>query len=370
MMKFELKLCILQTFVSSTKKILLAPLDWGLGHATRCIPLITFWLGKGYNVHVAANNTIRKLLQPEFPELVFLELPGYNIHYSVKKRLLPFTIITQVPKILQAIRNEHKWLIALINETKYDTIVSDNRYGFYHHSVHSVIITHQLQILVPQSQLLQKLLNAFNHSFLNKFNECWIPDYIHEKMSGDLCRQTLKIPIKHLGNLSRFKGIPKQEKKYDILVLLSGPEPQRSILETEISNQLKLVSYKCLVVLGKPNLETDIRSFALNITFANHVMSHELEDLIQSSSIIICRSGYSTIMDLIKLNRHAILIPTPGQTEQEYLADYFFMKQWGLSYKQDDLRIELMLDDYQKFKFEAYPMWNLTQYETVLHEIG
>ncbi|MBK7762203.1 MAG: glycosyltransferase [Bacteroidetes bacterium] len=352
------------------KKILIAPLDWGLGHATRCIPLISSFLNAGHIVHVAANQSIRTLLQTEFPELIFHDLPGYNIRYSAQKWMLPFTILKQVPQIVQAIRNEQSWLNLFLQRNAYDLIVSDNRYGFYHHSVKSVIITHQLQILVPQSILLQKILNVFNHRLLNHFKECWVADYETDSMSGKLSAKSIHIPIKYLGNLSRFKGLPEQTKKYDIIVILSGPEPQRTLLEEEILKQVKALPYKTIVVRGKPSEDNKIRSYSPTINIINHLQANELEMMIQSSEIIICRSGYSTMMDLIKLNRHALFIPTPGQTEQEYLAEYFSHKKWGMYSPQETLHLENLIQAFQTYPFEKYPNWNLYQYETLLEELG
>lgn len=308
------------------KKILLAPLDWGLGHATRCVALIEQLLQQNCTIVVAGNTKTNALIREAFPELQFEELPGYDVRYSRNPALMPLSILWQIPKLLFKIRFEHRWLKNKAKQLQPDLIISDNRYGFYHEHIHSVFITHQLQIQVPQSKLLSRVINRWNHSLIKKFNECWVPDREDFHLAGSLSQTTNKIPTQYIGWLSRFKK-PKENIQPDIdyLFLLSGPEPQRNLLEEKIIKEGRLLEGKKILVRGKPDSisEMDMDGFEVY----HHLPSSKLENTILRSKEIICRSGYSTLMDLIRLRKTALLIPTPGQTEQEYLANYLSEKK-------------------------------------------
>lgn len=352
----------------TSKRILFAPLDWGLGHASRCIPLIEECLLNGHEVIIAANQMISILLQKEFPTLRYLPLHGYNVTYSKKKWMLPIDILAQIPKIRTAIRTEHQWLQQAIEEYQLDLVISDNRYGLYTAKIPCVFITHQLQIQVPQSSFLQKIINRLNHRYISKFTTCLVPDYEVDKMSGYLSTATGLTNITYIGNLSRFTQTKQPPPVYDLLVLLSGPEPQRSLLENLLLDQIQHTNLKTYVVRGKPgSLDKPIGS--TNSTIVNHLSSSELQTVIASSAIVICRSGYSTIMDLIKLNRHAILIPTPGQTEQEYLASYLADKNWFMTCNQEDISLKSLVDKYTNHTFSRFPTWALEQYKIELRKI-
>ncbi|TMI85631.1 MAG: glycosyl transferase family 28, partial [Bacteroidetes bacterium] len=112
-------------------RILVAPLDWGLGHATRCIPIIQHLLKADVEVWLAGEGAQEKLLADEFPDLPFLSLHGYRIRYARSAIGLVKNILFQAPKIVKAIRNENKWLAKMIDEHHFDAVISDNRYGLY-----------------------------------------------------------------------------------------------------------------------------------------------------------------------------------------------------------------------------------------------
>lgn len=352
----------------TSKRILFAPLDWGLGHASRCIPLIEECLLNGHEVIIAANQMISILLQKQFPTLRYLPLPGYNVTYSKRKWTLALEIVAQIPKIKKTIKSEHRWLQQVIEEYQLDLVISDNRYGLYTTKIPCVFITHQLQIQVPQSSIFQKWVNRINHQYITKFTTCFVPDYEVDKMSGQLSNKTGLANITYIGNLSRFTPTAQPQPVYDLLVLLSGPEPQRSLLENLLLDQIQHTNIKTYVVRGKPgSLDNPIVS--TNITIVNHLGSTELQTVMTSSAMIVARSGYSTIMDLIKLNRRAILIPTPGQTEQEYLASYLAEKNWFMTCDQQSILLKTLRDEYHAHAFSTFPAWPLEQYKIELQKI-
>lgn len=324
--------------MNKQKKILICPLDWGLGHATRCMPLINYLLEKKCEVLIAGNEVTNHLLRSEFPDLQFLELQPYNVRYSKSASLLPLKLLMQVPRLMGVIRYEHQWLQQMIDIHHIDMVISDNRYGLHSKEIPVVFITHQLHISVPQSTVVEKLIAKLNHHFIKRFAAVWVPDYPSHELAGKLSTSPKQLAVQYLGNLSRFAAFEHPEIIYDKTFLLSGPEPQRSKLEDLILKQLLHTSERILLIRGKPGTAA-ITSPNPNIQIENHLAKNALQQAILQSELVFCRSGYSTIMDLIKLKKAAILIPTPGQTEQEYLARFLSEKKWFVAIDQAALDV-------------------------------
>lgn len=304
------------------KKVLVAPLDWGLGHATRCVPIINELLAQGHEVLIATSGLAIPLLKQEFPQLTFVELPSYKASYSSKLPLM-MKLFFQAPFFLWIIRKEKRVIEQVVKHHNIDVILSDNRYGCYSSNTKNIFITHQLTILMPgRIKWLEGIVNFFNRQWIRNFDECWVPDFPDDNITGKLTKAK-NLPVKFIGMLSRFeKGKYPIAKQYDLLVLLSGPEPQRSIFEKLVIQQVRKFDGNVLVVRGLPGEEASNHSFTENekITVINHLPTAELQQAIESSDLVLARSGYTTIMDLFFLEKKAIFVPTPGQTEQEYLA--------------------------------------------------
>lgn len=308
------------------KRVLIAPLDWGLGHATRCVPIIEALQKRNCEVFIASSGSSLSLLKKEFPDLNFFSLPSYRIKYPRNGSFI-FSIARQIPKIRWAIAKEHKHIQKIVLDSKIDLIISDNRYGCWSEEVPSVFISHQLNIQLPGGwQLLKPIVDWLHNRMINKFDQCWIPDDPKINLSGKLSRNG-GLDVEYIGILSRFKK-QDAELKYDVAVVLSGPEPQRTMLEEiifkQIQSQLRVIVVRG-VVEGEGNWKQDG-----NLVTVNFLGSRKLEEIISQSRLIISRSGYSTIMDLARLGKKAVFIPTPGQTEQEFLAKRL-MKE-GISY--------------------------------------
>jgi len=320
------------------KRILVAPLDWGLGHATRCIPVIRELKKKKAEVFIASSGSALLLLKEEFPELTFFEIAPYGVHYS---RVLPFMVsmFFQLPKFMQAIRKEHEQIGRIVSGNKIDVIISDNRFGCRAPGTISVFITHQVTVLMPPLlKWIGPLINYFNQREIRKFDLCWVPDESDHRMTGTLTRAD-HLSLRYIGMLSRFEKLANVDKKYDLLVLLSGPEPQRTVMEEVMLKQLAESNLNVLLVRGLPgNKHADIY-LSKNSKVENHLNAGALNRAIEESEMIICRSGYSTIMDLARLNKKAILIPTSGQTEQEYLAKRIFDKKIAFVTQLNDLAV-------------------------------
>ncbi len=300
-----------------TKKILVAPLNWGLGHASRCIPVIWELQKQGAEVILASEGRALELLRAEFTSLPALEMPPYGITYHSGNMVV--NMAWQLPKILLAIYREHCLTQKLIARHHIRGIISDNRFGCFSKKVPCVFLTHQLNIRAPWSGL-SRAVNFFNHHFIRKYNTCWVPDTESEpNLSGALSHGSFRGEKHYIGALSRMQFF-ETKKEYDAIVVLSGPEPQRSHLEKAIIAQAANLPWRFLLVQGRAELQS--RFFIKkNIEVVSHLRSEELNRAILASQVFIGRPGYSTIMDLAKLGTHALLIPTPGQTEQEYLAE-------------------------------------------------
>lgn len=316
--------------MNTKKRILVAPLDWGIGHATRCIPIINALQTHGFEVVIAADRRPLHLLKNEFPNLEFIRFSGYDVKYSSS---LPMSLnmLFQVPKILMKIKMENKLLAQIIDDYNIDGVISDNRFGLYTNKVPSVFISHQLQI---QSPYFSENIRNFNYKYINRYDTCWIMDDESQNLAGELSKpKSLPNNTIFIGTQSRFEKTEKQ-KKYDFLGIVSGPEPQRTIFEKGVIKALKNRNTKSLIVLGKPELNK--MEQLGDLTIQSHLNAKDFNDAILQAELIICRPGYSTIMDLAKLEKKAIFIPTPGQTEQEYLANQFMQKRICFAQNQNE----------------------------------
>jgi len=318
--------------------VLASMLDWGLGHTTRSIPILKEFVNQLFTLIVAGTQSQISLLKKEIPQANYVFLEGYKIRYSSGKFSFFLKILGQMPKILFRIFQENNWVKAFINQHPVDIIYSDNRPGFRNKRIYSLYLSHQLTIKTGNT-LLSKVATAIHRFFINRFNECWIPDDQNNRIAGKLSEYPKSdIKVNYIGLLSRFYKID-MGKKYNLCVILSGPEPQRTILEKIIINQLKSTAYKTLILRGLPSENTINTNITPNIISFNHLSTNDLNKIISESEIVICRSGYSSIMDLISMGSKAILIPTPGQGEQEYLAKYLSEKKYFISANQDNFSL-------------------------------
>ena len=331
---------------SAPLNILVAPLDWGLGHATRSIPIIRACLDRGHRVIIASSGRALALLQKEFPQVTCIEVPAYDIQYQEKGSFV-FKIIGQLGKIFSGIRREYRTTQKIVREHNIQLIISDNRYGFYHKHVHSVIITHQMMVKLPQFKLGEPFIYLWLQRQHLRFDTVWIPDVQGEpNISGDLSHA---YPIlkraQYIGILTRFMAQPENTPVQDqVLAIISGPEPQRTLFEGAIIEQAKHINRSFIIVRGLSEQNED-RMLTPNIRLISHMPGDALFTLIQQSSIIISRGGYSTLMDLAVLHKKCIFVPTPGQTEQEYLVRALAAKKLVVGCAQPSFELSRALAD-------------------------
>ena len=297
------------------KRILIAPLDWGLGHATRCIPIIRHLQESGHTPVIAASDRPMALLAAEFPDAELVDFKGYDITYP-EGAGMAWKMFRSTPHILKRIADEHAELQGLIPKLRLDAIISDNRFGLHTRKIPSVYMTHQVMIKAPG--MVEPLLYRMHSDFMRKYHHVWIPDDAADGLSGDLAhRFPLPKNAMFIGPLSRFSML-EEASTTDLLVVISGPEPQRTRFEQEVLKQLADFEGNAVVVLGRPELNRD--ETIGNIRIVSHLDAQRLQDEMARARLVVSRSGYSTIMDLAVMGKQAVFIPTPGQTEQEYLA--------------------------------------------------
>jgi hypothetical protein len=362
-------------------RIFICPLDWGLGHAARCIPIIRYLLEKKIEVVIGAEGKHLIFLKEHFPTLEYIDFQGYRIIYS---KLLPVGVMVslQTPQMIYTTKKEHAALQKVIKEKRIDAIISDNRYGLWSKDIPCVIMTHQLNI---QGKVLNKPASKVTHTYIKKFNECWIPDYEGEgTLSGTLAHPIPKgINGKYVGPLSRFEHPTPQTtkgtlnsitqspfkglgQKFDLLAIISGPEPQRSTLEDLLLKELKtLPSAKALIIQGLPGAKPK-ESGLRNVEIVPHLADKEFEDAVNSSDVVLCRAGYSTLMDLNAIGwKKSIFIPTPGQTEQEYLSEMLQEKGHAVTFNQKGFSLKKAMEKVSKIN-PTQPIHSEESYKEVI----
>lgn len=321
-------------------KVLIAPLNWGLGHATRMIPVIRHCIDLGKSVAIASDGMSLELLKREFPALPFYDLPSYNITYGVSNTR--FRLLAQGPKIAISAYKESKVTQTIVADFAPDLIISDNRLGVRHDDVKSIVVTHQVDVISPY-KIFDVPTYRFNLSYLNKFDQVWIMDHEDLRLSGQLGSPRGLKDYAFLGALTRLEK-PKFpiEIEREILVILSGPEPQRTLLEAILLESLTDLPYGFHLIRGTNQpLDSKYKNLQAQGLISDLVGTSKLNTLLNTSQIVISRTGYTSVIDLDALDKKSILIPTPGQTEQEYLGEHLQSHPLFTIMEQKDVKTEI-----------------------------
>jgi uncharacterized protein (TIGR00661 family) len=343
MPEFELKK------MKSRKRILVAPLNRGLGHAARCMPIVNKLLGYGVEVFIAADGRSLDFLRREFPNLTHIRLPEYIGQYLYDD-ILPWIVLKKFPAMQKHISEEHNTLETIVKQFAIDAVISDSRLGVYSSAVPSIFIIHQLNILLPNYlHWTEEVITSVIRKRCGQFTECWIPDSEGAgSLAGRLSHpKTLPRNAYYIGPLTRLISIDAK-KEMDVLVLLSGQEPERTQFEQIVVTQLQQTKLNSIVVRGKPEHKTRIK-FAENIIMINSLQTEELSKAISISHIIVSRPGYSTLMDLSCAGARAIFVPIPRQTEQEYFAEELKRKKICYSETQDEFSLQRSLEKAKEY---------------------
>ena len=344
------------------KAVCIAPIDWGLGHATRCIALIRALTALNYTIYIASEGHQETILKEAFPQAHFLKLKGYRVRYAKTRALLIPVLLFQLPKIIAAIVNEYYWLKRQSKQIHFDLIISDNRFGFFHKKIKSIFITHQLELQTP-FRWSTKLFQRITYRFLKNYAACWIADMQPpHHLAGALSNPNKmpQTPIWYMNCLSRLQdeGLDNhmntvQKTSTHFLGIVSGPEPQRTLLEQILWKQGNELNQPFVVVAGLPNKNNHQQT--LHGILYHHLTGDALKNEIEKAKYIICRGGYTSLMELIPFKKKLIFIPTPGQTEQEYLGKYWQEKKWAICCKQEDFNLQEALAIANQFQYEHPP---------------
>ncbi len=341
------------------KRILVAPLDWGLGHASRCIPIIRELQRQGAEVIIGADKLPLALLRSEFPEAEWVQFPGTSIQYPDSGNMA-WKIIQQFPGILIGFLKEHRFLRQIIVEKKIDVVISDSRHGLFTKKIPCVIVIHQIRILMsPSLRWAEHLVSLINKIFIRRYTECWIPDFAGEPNITGKLSHDMPLPNNayYIGQLSRMNRIQKKKKKFDIIAVLSGPEPQRSKFEKLLIDQLKETNLTAIIARGKTDEHTNIK-LSNNITLVSFVTGEEFSTLLSHSEILISRSGHSTLMDMCYTGGNAVFVPTPQQTEHEYLAKR--LKEQNICYYETQSEFNLQRALVESKKYSGFSKFSVS----------
>jgi len=352
--------------------LLFSPLDWGLGHTTRSIPLLGALLKQGFRVVVACDSTQKAILSKELPALEFTYLAGYNIRYGASGARTLVHLLLQLPKILTKIKHEKRWLAAFLAKNKVAALISDNRYGLHHPHLPCILITHQLQPNTGLGAIADRFLQKRLYVFINSFKECWVPDVSGQiNLAGSLSHPHFfpLIPTHYIGPLSRLlTPTPDSRSMPHLLFLLSGPEPQRSAFEKIILRELGASPRRAILVRGLAATAAPLPDIA-QLTVIPYADANTISHLCSAASFVVCRPGYTTIMDMVALKMKMIVVPTPGQGEQEYLALHLQKNHMAVAEQQNNFSVDKALIRAGYFPYDI-SAFNMEQYKKTINRFS
>lgn len=329
-------------------KILLSPLSWGLGHATRDIPIINYLIESGHEVGIAASGAAYALLKQEYPDLKFYHVEDYPSPYTTTGFSVT-RVVALLPLMYRNIRREHREINRIVGDEKYDLVISDNRFGAYAEDVPSLFISHQIRFSTPGTfEGIERITEMFNEHFHKNFDHVIIPDNPPGRLSlsgklGNARRPGTVERAYYAGILSNIRKMDVPED-LDYLISISGPKKTKKALQDAIMRQIGTLRGKTILLMGDPESHYE-EHLNGGIVLKSHASRTEMEEYLNRAKCIITRSGYTTMMELADLgNKKALLIPTPGQTEQEYLSEYYSEMGWFHSVAQNDLDLERDLE--------------------------
>lgn len=311
----------------------------GLGHATRSLPLIREFVKRGWEVVLGSSGRSHTFLRQEVPEARFVELPDYGLEYTDKGVELA-QLAGRVPGLMHVIHREHGIVEEIVQDDELDLVISDHRYGCYSNSVPSCFISHQLKLIAPKPLRPFEFVGAgFHRWFHHKYGHVIVPDSANGReglLSGRLSRIGPRERNYHYpGILSSLRRVEGAGEDIDLLVSISGPEPQRSVFERMVRRQVKKIPGNKIITLGLPE-SNEVEHEANGLTIHHHLSRSQMEDCVNRARMIVSRPGYSTLMELVEIGKKAFFVPTPGQTEQLYLAERCSRMGWFYHVPQEE----------------------------------
>jgi uncharacterized protein (TIGR00661 family) len=324
--------------------VIYAVCSWGLGHATRSLPVIRKLIDENNNITIISNGRSLDLLKKELGNAIdYIDIPDYPMLLSENSRQFMAKSVIYWPVFIRKMQSGLSKVTKMLKNMNCDVIVSDGRYDVYSKKIPSFFISHQIRIMNPlRIRMFETGSEIFNMFFFKRFVGVIVPDYKDDNLSGDLSHNLRKIDenkIHYIGVLSDFKK-KKTKKDIDYLISITGPEPQRSFLQEKLLSQINNLNGNIVITLGKTEIKD--KHINDNITTYSFLKKQEREDLLNRAKLIISRTGYSTILDLAVIGAKALMTPTPGQVEQVYLSEYHNKK--GTFFSVDQEKINLTKD--------------------------
>ena len=353
-------------------KILVAPLDWGLGHATRCVPIVKEFLRQGAEVELAVVKANAGFFREVFPELRQRVAPGYNVVYPKYGFNMALWLLKNSAHLNAVMRYEKRYAEEMVERHGYDVLFSDNRFAFFSKKAYSVYMTHQRRIAFPPAvAALEGVGVRWHRARMRNFDEVWVPDvesapgYAGALSHLPSLRGAENAPkVKFVGPLSRFDEVVGSLKtsgldagelpagslkagKYRVVAVISGVEPARTQFENRLRDILRDVPGNHLMILGKPQAPRR-RWTEGNIEFVTHLPTGDFASAVRNADWVISRGGYSTVMDMAYLGAKCVFVPTPGQYEQVVLARDLATAGYAVSIPANRLSVESLLDAFNK----------------------
>jgi uncharacterized protein (TIGR00661 family) len=322
-------------------KILVSPLAWGLGHATRDVSIINDLIARGHTVGVAATGIALELLTREFPDLEFYDVPDYPSPYT-SSGFSVARVMALFPLMVKNIAREHRIISRIVKRERYDLVISDNRFGAFAADVPSLFISHQIRFSTPGAiESVERTMEVFNSRYHRHFERVIVPDNPPgpRSLSGKLGNARRPLTKRRAYWAGIITDIRKQDLPQDIdyLVSISGPKVTKDALRKVIMDQIGGLAGTKVILLGDPGADFEQRPDGDTLV-KSHVDRREMAELLNRARFVITRSGYTTVMELAELEKKEILFtPTPGQTEQEYLSAYYEQMGWVHSVPQNGL---------------------------------
>ena len=337
-------------------KVLVAPLEWGLGHATRCVPVVREFLRAGAEVELAVVKANASFFREVFPDLRQRLAPSYNIVYPKHGYNMAFWLLKNSLHLNAVMRYEHHFAEEMVARHGYDVLFSDNRFAFYSKNAYSIYMTHQRRIAFPQAFTAFEGIGTMWHSnVMRKFDEVWVPDMeFFPGLAGSLSHSGATPgdkPMRFVGALSRIadagpastSAIPSASKapKYKVVAVVSGVEPARTQFEQQLRESLAEIPGPHMMILGKPSVEYKTWRDG-NIEFHTHLPTEAFANAVRNADYVVSRGGYSTVMDMAELGAKCIFVPTPGQFEQIVLAHDLSKAGYAVEIPADKLSAETL----------------------------
>jgi len=323
-------------------RIIYGVCSWGLGHATRSLPVIRKLTKEDNEVTIISNGRSLELLKKELGEVIeYFDIPDYPMLISENSRQFMAKSVVYWPTFISRMESGLQKLKKILENKKYDRIISDARYDMYSRKIPSFFISHQIRIMNPlRIKMFERGSEIFNLFFFKRFCGVIVPDYKEDNLSGDLSHNLRRIDenkLHYVGILSDFNK-KKMKKDIDYLISISGPEPQRTMLEEKILPQIDDLKGTIVITLGKT--ENKDKFSRKNIETYSFLTKEKREEFLNRAKLVVSRSGYSTILDLAVIGTKALMTPTPGQIEQEYLGQYHNKKGTFFSINQNNLNLK------------------------------